>query len=195
MKNINLVKLNQETEMNKASTTQTEILNEATPTSEKHLMRKGQGGFTLYDFIFWLGIASLALLALISLYNTATGMYKTNAVTTDVTQIKAAVSDWKGARTNVSGVSINELCKDGNGNNGASWCGENKDGRNANPYGGDYSVTVAANVSNIDVTITQVDTDNVNRQATKLAPMSVERCASMPCSSVTAAGETIKVTM
>ncbi|WP_394230514.1 hypothetical protein [Shewanella colwelliana] len=192
MKNINI---NQSNKNEIAVTDQANSTFELTNSQNGKRLSRKQGGFTLMDFIFWLAVASLALLVLISLYNTASGSLKTSSVTTDVTQIKAAVSDWKGARTNVTGVSINELCKTGNGNQGASWCGANKDGKNANPYGGDYSVTVSTNVSEVDISITNVDTDNVNRQATKLAPMSADRCASMPCATVAATGQTIKVTM
>ena len=180
--------------MNINNTRKNEITTSVEVPDVKHPTRK-ESGFTLMDFIFWLVVASLALLSLIGLYNTASGSFKTSTVTTDVTQMKAAVSDWKGARTNVTGVTINELCKTGNGNLGASWCGANKDGKNANPYGGDYSVIVSTNVSEVDISITNVDTDNVNRQATRLAPMSVDRCASMPCATVAVTGRAIKVTM
>lgn len=157
--------------------------------------RGRQNGFTLQDFIFWMIVAAIAFLGILSLYNVANGMLKASSTSSDVVQMKAAVVDWQGAKTDLTGVSISELCKDGNGNKGATWCGQNKDGKKANAYGGDYSIAVGTNPSQVDISITSVDGNNLNRQATKLAPISVDRCASMPCTSVSASGTTIKVTM
>ncbi|GCF90562.1 hypothetical protein [Shewanella sp. M-Br] len=176
---------------------QNQAADETTPTKITPTV-KGQGrqnGFTLQDFIFWMIVASIAFLAILSLYNVANGMIKVSTTSSDVVQMKAAVVDWQGAKTDVAGVSISELCKDGNGNKGATWCGQNKDGKKANPYGGDYSIAVATNASRVDISMTNVDANNLNRQATKLAPVSADRCPSMPCTSVTASGTTIKVTM
>lgn len=163
--------------------------NRSIMTSRKH------GGFTLMDFIFWMVVASFSLALLIGLYNKGTSMMASSSTASDVTSIKAAASEWKGARTNLTGINITELCKAGNGNIGATWCGSDKNGVAANPYGGNYSVTVGSNVSQITVTITNVDKNNLNVLATKLAPISAERCASMPCSSVIASGTGITVTL
>ena len=86
----------------------------------KTLPRRQQGGFTTSDFIFWMIVAALAFTVVLGSYNTLMGMYRSNTTVTDVTQIKAAVEDWKGGRTDVTGVTITELCKVGNGNQGAT---------------------------------------------------------------------------
>ena len=162
----------------------------------KTLPRRQQGGFTTSDFIFWMIVAALAFIVVLGSYNMLMGMYRSNTTVTDVTQIKAATDDWKGGRTDVTGVTIDELCKTGNGNKGATWCGASKNGVKANRYGGNYAVTASSNTSQIDVTVTNVDAESINSQANKLAPMSAGRCASISdCSTVTAAGTTIKVTM
>jgi cell division protein FtsL len=162
----------------------------------KTLPRRQQGGFTTSDFIFWMIVAALAFTVVLGSYNTLMGMYRSNTTVTDVTQIKAAVEDWKGGRTDVTGVTITELCKVGNGNQGATWCGAAKNGVKANRHGGNYAVTAASNTSQIDVTITNVDAGSINSQANKLAPVSAGRCASIQgCTTVTATGNTIKVTM
>lgn len=162
----------------------------------KTLPRRQQGGFTTSDFIFWMIVAALAFTVVLGSYNTLMGMYRSNTTVTDVTQIKAATEDWKGGRTDVTGVSITELCKVGNGNQGATWCGAAKNGVKANRHGGNYAVTAASNTSQIDVTITNVDAGSINSQANKLAPVSAGRCASIQgCTTVTATGNTIKVTM
>ncbi|WP_419208219.1 hypothetical protein ACN08N_25675 (plasmid) [Photobacterium leiognathi subsp. mandapamensis] len=171
----------------------THRLNQQKPVA---LPRRQQGGFTMTDFIFWMIVAALAFVVVLGAYNTSMGMYRSHATTTDVTQIKAAVEDWKGGRTDATGVSITELCRTGNGNNGATWCGAAKNGVKANRYGGDYIVTVASNTSLVDITITNVNVETINSQANKLAPMSANRCASVSgCASVSATGNAIKVTM
>lgn len=157
---------------------------------------KKQGGFTLQDFIFWAIIASLMFLVLIGIYTKGMAMYRGMVTTSDVTQIKAAVEDWRGGRTDVSGVDMSKLCADGNGNKNASWCGSAQDGAKANAYGGDYTVTVSSNVSQVDIAITGIDSEYINTQGNRLAPMSADRCASIDsCSTVTATGTTVTVTM
>ncbi|WP_318419561.1 hypothetical protein [Photobacterium leiognathi] len=173
---------------------------ETTHTCEQQktvaLPRRQQGGFTTTDFIFWMIVAALAFVVVLGSYNTLMGMYRSNTTASDVTQIKAAVEDWKGGRTDVTGVSITELCQTGNGNNGATWCGAAKNGVKANRYGGNYTVAAASNTSLVDITITNVNAETINSQANKLAPMSADRCASVSgCATVSATGNAIKVTM
>lgn len=157
---------------------------------------KKSGGFTLESFIFWAIVAALSFVVVISAYTKGMAMYRSWATTQDVTQIYAAVEDWRGSRTDRTGVTISKLCATGNGNKKASWCGSAGDGKKANQYGGDYTVIVSSNVSQVDVGITGIDSEYVNSQANRLAPMSIGRCASIDsCSTVKAAGSTVTVTM
>ena len=167
-----------------------------TVTEPSHFTSRRQQGFTTTDFIFWMIVVALAFVVILGLYNTAMDKYRTYTTEIDVTQIKAAVEDWRGARTDVTGVSITELCKTGNGNKGATWCGDAKNGVKANRYGGNYTVAVSSNTAQIDVTATNVDPENINAQANKLAPMSAAHCASIKdCSTITTTRNIIKLTM
>lgn len=159
-------------------------------------MRNKQAGFSTLDFVFWMIFAALAFVALISVYTTASAASKKGTTSSDIVQIKSAVEDWRGQRTNLTGVSIDKLCADGYGNKNAPWCGASQDGKLANSYGGDYSVTVSTNVSRVDITISGIDTEYVMSLANDLAPMSADRCAAIDgCATTTVASGTIKVTM
>jgi len=158
--------------------------------------RNKQNGFSTMDFIFWMVFAALALAALIGLYTTGSAASKKSATGVDVVQIKAAVEGWRGARTNLTGIDISKLCAVGYGNTSAPWCGNAADGKLANPYGGNYSVQVSSNVSQINITISGVDAEYVTSVANSLASMSADRCASIEdCTTTTVAGTNISVTM
>lgn len=163
----------------------------------RNIRRPGrQQGYTVQDIIFYSVIASLLFLIVIGLYNRGMSMYRTGATADDVVEIKSAVENWRGTRTDLTGVSIAVLCTTGNGNQGSSFCGSNNDGKASNRYGGDYTVTVSSNVSQIDIGITGVDGNYINAQANRLAPLSAARCDSVTsCSTVTASGTSITVTM
>lgn len=156
-----------------------------------------QKGFTLYDLLFWGVIASLLFLLLIGAYNKGMTMYRNYAINSQVIQIKAGVEDWKGGSNNVTGVSMTELCKKGNGYLDASTCGTKRDGVNTNPYGGNYTVTVSANVSQADITITGIDEEYVNAVANKLAPISAGHCVNnnTACSTIKVATSSVTVTL
>ncbi len=159
-------------------------------------MRNKQGGFSTMDFTFWMIFAALAFVALIGVYTTANAASKKSTTSSDIVQIKSAVEDWRGQRTNLTGVSIDKLCADGYGNKNAPWCGASQDGKLANSYGGDYSVTVSTNVSRVDIAISGIDTEYVTSLANDLAPMSADRCAAIDsCATTTVASDTITVTM
>lgn len=157
---------------------------------------RNQKGYTVQDFIFYAVIAALAFLVAIGAYNRGMAMYRTASTATDVVEIKSAVDDLRGSRTDLTGMNIAQLCGAGNGNQGASFCGTNNDGKGANRYGGDYTLKVSSNVSQVDIGITSVDSDYVNAQANRLAPVSAGRCETLSgCTTVTATGTTVTVTM
>ncbi|MGF1872020.1 hypothetical protein [Photobacterium indicum] len=158
---------------------------------------RGQRGVSIENFLFWMILASLAVLGVIGGYNK--GMSMLNAYTTngDVVQMKAAVEDFRGGQTDLSDITIAKVCEKGNGNKGATFCGKGRDGKNANPYGGDYTLKVSArSVSNVDVGITKVDEEYTKSLGNKLTRISADHCDTLDaCSTVTVASTTVTVTL
>lgn len=158
--------------------------------------RSGQGGFSVWDILLWAALAAIILTAVIGMFARANNWMKQIRVQQHIGEIRVAGGNWKGERPYFTDVSMAELCKDTRNDLSPNICGPSKDGKNANPYGGDYIVTVSSNVSEMDVSLTDVDTSFIDGIADKLAGSSVDRCIEFAgCGSISVSGSTIKVTM
>ncbi|WP_228286523.1 hypothetical protein [Vibrio campbellii] len=160
-----------------------------TPSSAPPSFKK-QLGASLMDFIFWMGLAALVLAGIVAMASSGKGQLKVNTTLTEVSEIRQGADAWVGAGTDTTGVSLTEICKEGYGYSKATWC-------SANQFGGTYTVTTSANKSFIDITISNVDAENILALANKLAPVSSERCpkADSSCTSIKTSGSDITVTM
>lgn len=160
-----------------------------TPSSAPPSFKK-QLGASLMDFIFWMGLAALVLAGIVAMASSGKGQLKVNTTLTEVSEIRQGADAWVGAGTDTTGVSLTEICKKGYGYSKATWC-------SANQFGGTYTVTTSANKSFIDITISNVDAENILALANKLAPVSSERCpkADSSCTSIKTSGSDITVTM
>jgi len=157
---------------------------------------KKQAGVGLIDFVLWMALVAFVVLGIMKLYTSLTASMNESAVATDIAQIRTAVDGWKGASTNLTGVSIAKICAPGYGNTDASWCGANNDGKKANAYGGDYTLAVSANVSQVDITVKGVDVRYVKSLGNTVAPVSAGRCPQLDgCTTAVASADTVKVTM
>ncbi|GBK99868.1 hypothetical protein VH1709_contig00039-0024 [Vibrio harveyi] len=162
-----------------------------TMTQKNVLKSRKQAGFSLMDFVFWMGLAALVAAGVVGMAASGKGKQKIGATVTDVTEMRAATDAWVGGIPDATGVSLTEICKEGYGYSKAAWC-------RVNQYGGTYTVTVnTSNKSLIDVVISKVEKENVNALANRLATMSAERCikADASCSSVKVTTNNITVTL
>ncbi|PSU45767.1 hypothetical protein C9J12_21240 [Photobacterium frigidiphilum] len=154
-----------------------------------------QRGASIYDYLLWISLAAITLVVLLGIFQRANNWRKQVAITQAGGEIRVAAGTWAGQR-NFTGVSMPELCKVTRNDLSENICGPGRDGKNMNPYGGDYTITVGSNVSQVDVGYTGIDPNFIDSVSDKLAGSSVDRCqAATGCSTITAAGSTITVTM
>ena len=167
--------------------------------SKNRSMKMGRGkqaGYTVWDILLWAALAALILTAVIGMFARANNWMKQIQVQQHIGEIRVAAGSWKGQRSNFDGIEIDELCSESRSELSENICGSGLDGTGANPFGGDYSVTVGSNVSRVDVTLTDVDPSFIDSIADKLAGSSVDRCVSADgCDTISVSGTTIVVTM
>lgn len=163
-----------------------------TPLTESSPIKsKKQRGASLLDFIFWMGLAAIVIAGIAAMASSGKGKLKINNTLTEVSEIRTAVDAWAGAGADTTGVTLEGVCTEGYGYSNAAWC-------NVNQYGGTYTVAENGEHSSyVDITITNIEEDNVLALANQLAPVSTERCAKADetCSSVVVSDTTITVTM
>lgn len=154
-----------------------------------------QRGASIYDYLLWVGLAALTFVALLAVLQRANNWRKQVLINQAAGEIRVAAGSWAGQR-NFTGVSMPVLCSATRNDLSENICGPTRDGKNMNPYGGDYTITVGSNVSQVNVGFTGIDTNFIDSVSDKLASSSVDRCqAAAGCSTITSAGSTITVTM
>ncbi|MEZ9997930.1 hypothetical protein AB4428_06445 [Vibrio lentus] len=162
--------------------------------SRRHPLSKKQGGFSLPDFALWVVLAGGLILVLVQLYAMASGSLKEFQTTQAVSSLKAAAENVK--IINHTGLSITKVCDENRNAAPKALCGEARDGKGTNPYGGDYQLAPNSNLSLVDVTVTGIDTQYIDSIADKLATMSSGNCASFTgCSTIALSGNNITVTL
>ncbi|EIO4563838.1 hypothetical protein LQM11_004480 [Vibrio parahaemolyticus] len=160
-------------------------------TQRSPIKTKKQRGASLLDFIFWMGLAAIVIAGIAAMASSGKGKLKINSTLTEVSEIRAAVDAWAGAGADTTGVTLEGVCTEGYGYSNAAWC-------NVNQYGGVYDIKEnTEHTSYVDITIDNIEEDNVKALANQLAPVSSERCAKADtdCSSIVVSDTTITVTM
>ncbi|GAM65474.1 hypothetical protein JCM19232_4974 [Vibrio ishigakensis] len=132
----------------------------------------------------------MAIAGITSMASSGSSQFQVNATLTEVTEIRAAVDSWAGANSDVTGVSLTEICQEGYGYSKATWCSSNQ-------FGGTYTVTANTNTSFVDILIGDVDPEVTMALGNKLAPVSADRCsrADGSCATVQVSGTDVTVTM
>ncbi|WP_318452320.1 hypothetical protein [Photobacterium leiognathi] len=156
--------------------------------------RNKQRGASLENFIFWLIAAALILVIIVGLYNKATSGAREMTLKSDVSVIISGTQQWGG--NNKTGISMAKLCAAGSHYLTNEICGAASDGKNANPYGGDYTVVVdPANPSRVNITITDIDSQYTHVAANDLAPLSFDNCRLADgCATLKLNGDSITLT-
>lgn len=155
-------------------------------------------GLALFDLLLW-GAGILAFIGIIAaLFPRAMHQIHMVQLGSDITDIQKAAVDWKGRRTNYSGISISELCT--SRYLSKSVCGDSEDATNANPWGGDYSIAVNSDLSMVDVSITEIDSDYGQQVIDAMASRTADECPSAGsnganCSTISLSGSTAKLTI
>ncbi|MBD0788063.1 hypothetical protein HUO09_17045 [Vibrio sp. Y2-5] len=167
-------------------------------TAPKILTKKRSDGLALLDLIYW-GAGILAIVAIIAaLYPKAMHQLHMYQLGTDIADIQKASVNWKGRRTNYSNISISDLCKARYLSH--SICGASDDATSANPWGGNYTVSVNSDKSLIDVTITGIDDDYGQQVIDSLASRTADECSSAgsngaDCDTISLSGTTATLTL
>lgn len=119
------------------------------------------------------------------------------ALVSDIQEINSGADSWKGFRSNYTGLTMAVLCAAGTQNVSATTCGGvGGSGANTNPYGGSYTLTPAANVSQKSLVITDLPAARINDLADTLASQTVDRCSvANGCGTIKIEGTTITMTM
>ena len=154
--------------------------------------QKGEG---MISFIMYLILATLLFLGVVKLYNMGMAWSKQASTVSAVTQIKAGAEKVKSV--NHSGTSMTKVCATGRNAVSSTYCGDSRDGKGTNEYGGDYTLTGnTSNLQQVKIGITNVDSQYIDDLADTLSKISAGNCNSAAsCSSVTVSGTTITVTM
>lgn len=154
-------------------------------------------GYTLIELS--IGIAIVALLVIGALAALPGVMFNNQAkdLNTEVNTIRSEVVNWKGyGRASFDTISIDKLCTATRKALPTGICGASDDGTAANPFGGDYSVSVnTTNKGRFDIKVTGVPSDKLDILADQFAPNTADACESAEgCSTVVASGTTITLT-
>lgn len=160
-----------------------------------HRTSKRQQGLSLIDFIMYLILAVFVFLGIVKLYNLGVAWSKQTNTVSAVVQIKAGAEKVKSV--NHSDAAMSKVCSTGRNAVSSTICGDSRDGKGTNEYGGDYTLTGnTSNLQQVIIGITNVDTQYIDDLADTLAKMSAGNCNSAAsCSSVSVSGSTILVTM
>ncbi|QFT13398.1 hypothetical protein [Vibrio sp. THAF190c] len=118
-------------------------------------------------------------------------------VVRDVTEINSAADSWKSFRPGYTGVSMTVLCAAGQQSISQTTCGGvGGTGANTNPFGGSYTIAVAANVMQKTIVVTGLPTERVNDIGDTLAPLTADACQSVTgCGTIDVTGGTVTLTM
>lgn len=154
-------------------------------------------GYTLIELS--IGIAIVALLVIGALAALPGVMFNNQAkdLNTEVNIIRSEVVNWKGyGRASFDGISIDTLCSPNRKALPTGICGASNKGTAANPFGGDYSVSVnELNKGRFDITVTGVPSDKRDILADQFAPNTADACESADsCNTVKASGTDITLT-
>ncbi|GLO64029.1 hypothetical protein MACH09_45370 [Vibrio sp. MACH09] len=157
--------------------------------------RSKKSGFTLYDFMLWLVAAAITLVGVIALYNTASAWSKESQTVQAVTALKAGAEKVKVG--NHASTTLAKVCDVRRNAVSMNICGTSRNGVAMNPYGGNYTLTPnSANLSQVIIGVTRVDTKYIDNLADALAKLSVGNCIEASgCTAITVSGSTITVIM
>ncbi|PSU44791.1 hypothetical protein C9J12_25680 [Photobacterium frigidiphilum] len=159
-----------------------------TPSTSPSMKNK-QRGAMLLDNMIAIGFVAVVLIGIVAAIPTIS--YKMNLVEFQKQEARIASEtfNWKKRRSNYQGVSMTKLCDrqllD------ESICGAAGDGKAANPFGGDWTVTGIAGHYEVTATLSNLDgeTGRLFDVADSLAPSTRLQCASSDsCGSIRGAG-------
>lgn len=159
--------------------------------------KKKQGGYTIAELVVGVGIVSLLIIIAFAALPTVNFKINSSRLASDVNSIRGEVVAWKGyGRPSYDTIKITTLCSASRKALPTSICGASSDGKSANPFGGDYTVTVnKLNKGRFDITVTNVPSDKLDILADQFAPQTAGSCESAnPCSSITAKDTTLVMT-
>lgn len=144
-------------------------------TSKKNSpwVKSKQAGLSLESFVFYLVVAALVLVGIITAYNKSMNSARINRAVTETGIIIAAASSWGG--NDKTGINISKLCT--GGYLSPEICGTANDGTTGNPWGGAYQVEKdTANSSRVKITLTKIDKGVVTSVGDALAKLSFDSC-------------------
>ncbi len=126
--------------------------------NRKHkLIRKKQSGFTMIELIIVIGVLGVLSAIALSSSNDA-NLTEQRAFEDDYSKIIAAANKY-GQGRGYTGMTMSVLCSE-EYIDSPRICGASKDGTNANPWGGDYIVSVnAGSINRFDFKSTNVPTN------------------------------------
>ncbi|ANO35627.1 hypothetical protein A6E01_20670 (plasmid) [Vibrio breoganii] len=157
--------------------------------------KRRQGGFNLIELSVVMVLVGIVMLGSMKIIPNVMFSMDTSSLSAEVADVRTASISWKSSRPNFTGVGMAALCSSGRQLLTESICGTDGLGTAANPWGGNYTVAVSTNVSQFDVTITNLPTERIYEIGDALAPISADRCSSSDsCSSLDISGSQITVT-
>ncbi|MGR5296808.1 hypothetical protein ACPV5U_24340 [Vibrio mediterranei] len=147
----------------------------------------------ILGFIFLIAIA----LGFMKAYQEISFQYKKNVLVTQVRDISAAADKWKLNRSNYTGLTMTVICAAGQQSLDANTCGGvGGTGANANAFGGNFTLTPAANVARKQLIIASLPTDRISEIADTLAGLTEGQCQmAAGCASITTATDSVTLTI
>ena len=157
--------------------------------------KKNQRGLTIIESGIVLLVIALFILGTVKGAPELFFMLKKSELKTEVVEIRNAAQAWKGMKPTFTGIAIPTLCSTTRKALNENTCGSSSDGKTANPFGGDYTLAVGANKSQVVLDITAVDADRIDELADELAPLTADRCVAFDgCATISVTGSSIAMT-
>ncbi|ELV7517063.1 hypothetical protein QMU85_002060 [Photobacterium damselae] len=135
-------------------------------------MKSKQAGLSLESFVFYLVVAAIAIVAIITAYNKSMNGARVNRAVTETGIIIAAASSWGG--NDKTGINMSKLCTGGYLT--PEICGTANNGATGNPWGGPYEITTDTNTSRVKITLKKIDKSVVTSVGDALAKLSFDSC-------------------
>ncbi|WP_099609475.1 hypothetical protein [Vibrio coralliilyticus] len=157
--------------------------------------RNKQRGYAIADHLAGLALLVAALIFLAAQTPKAWNLLKEVHFSWQASEISKGINTWKKNRQTFKDVSIGAACTDGSLS--GSVCGDNNDGKQANIYGGDWTVTVnSSNALNFDVIGTiPSNPEKIAALADTVAGGTAEACdQASGCGSVSTTANSITMT-
>ena len=136
--------------------------------------RDGVRGLGVIDMLIFFAFVALFIIGILQFVPELRFGLQNSQAQEQVSEIQRAAIRWRSVRSSYSGLNMSTLCTTNRLN--SSICGASNNGASANPWGGNYTITVGSNVGEFSVLMDGLDPQRVDELADNFAPITRDRC-------------------